>query len=194
MRIISKFKDYYDGVQGLGIDLSTVFLRETKVYNYKKPICHGLDRLRCYKSLPFSWYTYDIVFCNKPYQIHKLIKRHDHEEKHYFSSERDVNTFLGINYKDSFNHGYNIFLNKTFDYDEPIVIFPPDQIVEKIINGNLGDIHFQKIKDPYTAFQEINQFITNRANPEPFVPELTNKDKISSKGFDLKYSFRYNKK
>lgn len=57
-------------------------------------------------------------------------------------------------------------------------------------NVNLKELQFQKIVDPYTAFQEISMFIGGvLGNPEKEMTELTEKDRINQHGFD-KWSFR----
>ena len=45
MRIISKTKDYYDGVQSLGTDLKHIYLREEKELDFKYKIKAKYSRL-----------------------------------------------------------------------------------------------------------------------------------------------------
>jgi hypothetical protein len=57
-------------------------------------------------------------------------------------------------------------------------------------NVNLKDLQFQRMVDPYTAFQEISMFIGGvLGSPEKEVTELTEKDRIQQHGFN-KWSFR----
>ncbi len=61
-----------------------------------------------------------------------------------------------------------------------------------IINGNLREVEFYKIFDPYQAFQEISMFLGNMASPEKEIPKLDDVTMAEIKGFD-KYSFRKDK-
>ena len=62
-----------------------------------------------------------------------------------------------------------------------------------INNPCLRVYQFFKIMDAYTCFQEIAMFMSNMANPEKPIPQISNNDMIQAKGFDLKYSFRKDK-
>lgn len=60
-----------------------------------------------------------------------------------------------------------------------------------ILNPNLSQFEFWKVKDTFTAFQEIQQYISGvigTGGNEPVVTE--DKYKILASGFDLKTSFR----
>jgi hypothetical protein len=56
-------------------------------------------------------------------------------------------------------------------------------------NCNLKPFKFFKVKDPMTAYQEINMFLSNIAVPQKPIPVPSDKDMVSIKGFD-KFSFR----
>lgn len=65
---------------------------------------------------------------------------------------------------------------------------------QKIVwNASLRDFDFMRIKDPYTAFQEISMYLGNMAFPNKPIPKISNNDMIEAKGFDLKHSFRKDK-
>jgi hypothetical protein len=60
-----------------------------------------------------------------------------------------------------------------------------------VINPNLSAFEFWKVKDPFSAFQEIQQYISGvigTGGNEPVVTSDTYK--IMAAGFDLKTSFR----
>lgn len=58
------------------------------------------------------------------------------------------------------------------------------------IYPNLKDIEFYKVFDPFSAFQEIEMFLFGvLGNPEKNQIEVTEKNRISQRGFD-KWSFR----
>lgn len=59
------------------------------------------------------------------------------------------------------------------------------------VNPMLKEYQFYKIFDSFNAFQEIEMYISSVLNTNtPQLIEVSNKDKIISKGFDYKWSFR----
>lgn len=62
-----------------------------------------------------------------------------------------------------------------------------------VYNARLRDIDFMRIKDPFTAFQEIRMWLSNQASPEKPVPEIPDEVLLEAKGFN-EYSFRKPKK
>lgn len=69
----------------------------------------------------------------------------------------------------------------------PIVVYDAETIRT---NCCLNDYQFYKVVDPYTAFQSIQQFLSNIARPEPYVPTISDIDMVEIKGFDVFSSFR----
>ena len=75
MRIISKFKDYYDGVQSYGSDPNLVFKRQTiqKEYDLRfipESLTHTLDRVHKRNDSPYymsDYYSLYLFFCGKLY-------------------------------------------------------------------------------------------------------------------------------
>jgi hypothetical protein len=59
------------------------------------------------------------------------------------------------------------------------------------INPQLSPLDFQRIKDPFTAFQDLSMFLSGvLVSPETADISLTEKQKVMQKGFDEKYGFR----
>lgn len=59
------------------------------------------------------------------------------------------------------------------------------------LNPCLLDLNFQSVIDPYTAFQELQMYISGVMGGEsPKTIEIADKDKIAKKGFDAKMGFR----
>ena len=58
-----------------------------------------------------------------------------------------------------------------------------------IFNASLKDYEFFRVVEPYTAFQEIQMFMSNLAVPLKPIPEIPDKIMVDIKGFD-KWSFR----
>lgn len=65
---------------------------------------------------------------------------------------------------------------------------------EVTINDTLSQYAFQKVFDPYQAFQKLSMYLGNMAFPNKPIPAISNEDMIAAKGFDLRYSFRADKK
>lgn len=59
-----------------------------------------------------------------------------------------------------------------------------------IINPQLSKYDFQKIYDPYTAFQELSLFIPAYLKNEPETIDISDKDKAKQHGYN-KHSFRH---
>lgn len=76
-------------------------------------------------------------------------------------------------------------------YKSPIVFY--GDAGEIRINVPLRRYEFAKVKDPFTAYQELYQYFANQASPEKPIPVVSNSDMIIAKGFDTKYSFRKEK-
>jgi len=108
------------------------------------------------------------------------------------------------------NHKDSVFLDgrklqpAEFTGTEPIIISSgemtkkdPKDIWSSIpmmtVNGCLAYYEFFRVVDPYTAFQKLYAWKCNQANPNPVIPEVSDKDMIVAKGFDLKTSFRKEK-
>lgn len=64
--------------------------------------------------------------------------------------------------------------------------------VEFTINAALAKYDFVRVKDVYTAFQDVSMFVGNIATPEKPIPTIDDKTMASIKGFD-KFSFRKEK-
>lgn len=76
-------------------------------------------------------------------------------------------------------------------YSSPVIVFTnTEKGVRLITNPKLKDFKFQKIKEPFTAFQEISTFISNTFGyPGNPTVEVSEKTKIEKHGFN-KWSFR----
>jgi len=78
-----------------------------------------------------------------------------------------------------------------FFRDGPIFVARYDRTNDMSITYNdcLGPLGFVRVFDPYTAFQEVYMFICNLAVPQKPIPEVSDKDMVTAKGFN-KWSFR----
>ena len=250
MRIISKYKDYYDGIQSLGMDSKLVYERFDKVI--------GIAKLKNYKQFENGlWESYltvqfinllgekykdyriktefiPIGFCGKIYpcisflhlnkeeQIKRVTTYSTEETIEYIQKIKDK--FGKIEYIEEYNQGCNPTeneLNKYFNHkvyqqkysewfqeiEAPIFRFTEnpelkyDMKQRRWLNKNdliyvnknlqLEPYQFFKVKDSYTAFQDLSLFLGGiLTKRETIENKLTDKDKVKQHGFDLKYGFR----
>lgn len=246
MRIISKFKDYYDVVAGQGVDLTRVFTRNTEEHNGNFPLEGWAEKIR-WSSQPdgdfpqvrerihreangrygtethLAEYIY-VLFAGKLYggmalkdlqfgNIGKITYYWDQEswdekaeeiglasQKSYFSrsyhskgwktDKERIEKILSIKGDEALS---------TWAIDNNISIAVACGFFETrerghwfVVDANLKEINFQKVLDPFTAYQELEMWVNGvlGQNPEPL--EVSDSVKIQQHGFD-KWSFRKHK-
>lgn len=188
MKILSDFHDYYDITS---MDNSVLYLR--------KRIKHPWSKLPIvFKNL----YRYNqallIGFCGEIYPLYRYTQLQELKETLILKSynledlpfeDWTLKSLKKLKEEIKYLNTSNIFI----EHETPI--FVVDYINSHfIINPRLKDYGFQTIFDPIQAYQEIEMYIGNILLPKDkeSVP-LTDKEKIISKGFDLKTSFRKDK-
>lgn len=199
MKIISKYKDYYDYLQGIyGIDEKIVYRRST--YN---PFSIG-DGVNSYKphflvdklSNANKIIPYTFAICGKLYSVMwcagKLVT--SHKELEIRKSELNLTSVNGYaDYlKGSVHFGRSTNVNA--DLNCPIVLLNNDRwgrVTNKgVLNPKLSDFEFNRVIGPEDMYLSISEFLSR----EPEIKDTrTNDMKIESYGFDKITSFR-NKK
>jgi hypothetical protein len=212
MKIVSPFHDYYDSIQAMGIDKTCVYIRKKEEISSKKYNDHRWwesKRPKLYfnkKSDDVSNHNFIIGFCDHIYpgvKVQKSIKDrfgnpqitaskifYDKKSFDDFNEEKiERNKYLRevshFEYDWEKEFG-DIFLK----YKVPLFIVIGDGHNEIIhLNGCLKEYEFQKVKDPYTAYQYIYQYISGvlGVGSNPMI-EISDKDKSIKHGFD-KWSF-----
>ena len=243
MYIISKFKDYYDGAVGMGIDKSIVYERHTIGEKYEQ-----VKKYETFKELmpktkfPFSRHnnfdmddfhtnsksiyykvdTFVVGFCGKyylgfrfsrkrkskgigleitdehkyVYDIEEAKKELTFEDRYSWRKEKNSNREL-IKFNDVVNKINNFDNSEIFTkYRTPIFLIKKfgqdhnDGIL--VINPLLKDVDFYKMVDTYTAFQEVQMYISGvlGTNEDGHDTPMTEKEKVQQHGFDKKYGFR----
>ena len=233
MYIISKQKDYYDGVVGtVGMDKTIVYERKTveiedneslpkfvrhrrfdwKSGNPFRNICNAhvkTDNNRGYHGVD----GFIVGFCGKLYFGWK-----------FYYKEKEFNTEIGELeevIKDDIIYGYdNVkdllkteFWGSSLDddmkivenynplevfrkYNAPIFLYDsfharPRREPQFIVNPILKDWEFYKVVDAFTAFTELQMYISGvLGTGEKEIIEISNENKIEQHGFDRKWSFR----
>jgi len=254
MKIISKFKDYYDATQSLGIDEKLIYKRfqELKEFDYPKGYDNfikdsndriELDKINLENSIDFDQECVEcehliIGFCGNIYPAFKFSHKKNNQIKNIKTlyDSGSILKFLNI-LKDKYKkiyfrdylYGYHhqepdkkvldIFFNqkifvKTYNswfqyFQSPIFVIEENGNRIKLkykepktgvklyvtLNPKLKDLEFYRIKDSYSAFQEISQFLGGVLTKREMIEDkLTDKEKINQHGFDPKYGFRKRKK
>ena len=237
MKIISKFKDFYDyKVTKYGVDEKLVYTRKTYCeYSYSYDIFNRISEKEFNKNLK------DNVSLLKENNFHKILFIGE-KLIHLFFTENGVYTHFDAKKLDvskgtyqsycskeiTFNDGRNFEIttdfgwHKLFSYDRKklfpsmridksdIIFNEPMILIEyfgKSYNKNLK-YHRSLYKFTYNPnlsqmgiyidedfiWQSLVEFLSNKRSEKEISPEVSNENKILSKGFDLKTSFRPNMK
>ena len=221
MRLHTDFHDYYDNAVGYGIDenvhynrfikeVELIFARTTDhpigiydgelfllgfcgeimpmieiqitdkerqivsrrfAYDYNELIDFKNEKIRYYKLHPRSkWYPRQEEIVDFPKNEKSVIKQ-------FFQDWRwkDDSVFL--------KNKVPVWVKKLRHYNKMA-----------ILNPRLKDYGFDRIKDSFTAFQEISMYLSNILVEQKEVAVIEDKYRIEQHGFDLKTSFRKEKK
>ena len=218
MLIISKFRDYYDASVGSGIDKTIIYERVTssvqsrdfilKEYIAGDYFYRASDWVWGSKVVVFEWSI--IGFCGKTYVL--LTEKTKDEDnaaspetiEYFYGDECLEKVFRNKKQKWRYQETRNFidkwhgkeFLSFFVNNKVPIFIATRQRGYNQInsdvvLNPLLLEYKFFRIFDSYTAFQEIQMFISGvlgvgAANNL----EIPNDEKIKQHGFDLKWSFR----
>ena len=240
MKIISKFKDFYDyKVAKYGVDEKLVYTRKTyceyferfviDVYtasddriseeNFNKNLKENFEYFKginFHKILILGEKLIHLFFTENGVYTHFDAKKLDVSKgtyQSYYSKEITFND--GRNFEITTDFGWN----KLFSYDRKkffssmridksdIILNEPMLLIELIgtskssrylytykftYNPNLSKIGVYIDED--FIWQSLVEFLSNKRSEKEISPEVSNENKILSKGFDLKTSFRPNMK
>jgi hypothetical protein len=215
MRIINR--DYYDVIMKTGMDREVVYVRETKEVELDKKF--GLDYL-CSKhtSAGYGQWSHSVHlcllgYCGYIFKIYVVKQTHSDLEPitDFFYSYEEFKEFMlgcGLGSKYDFSASrwwpgsYQKFdeqdtkaLTGLFhQYNTPLFLISSENRDGKKQKLTLGpilkDLEFQRQKDPYTAYQDIFQYVAGHLNKaENTMVKISDKDKIHKHGF-VKWSFR----
>lgn len=229
MKIYSNFQDYYDGVQGMGMDTSVVFDRKYGKISLQPPFTMSLSfwsrekgDVRVYSEDAY-WRlnnrdghdegTIFIFFAGKLYPLLRVyICKDGHQEEKIVSSFDEYVAYLDSFGFKPFNTTYR--LNDSIKELENYFKFSPDSVASWMIDNKLviakadykdlkngllrinpclKDYKFQRILDPYMAYQEISMWVGGILPQSKEVQDVPDKYKIEQHGFDPQWSFRKHK-
>ncbi|MDF1698363.1 MAG: hypothetical protein P1U56_21110 [Saprospiraceae bacterium] len=252
MKIISKYKDYYDSALALGIDKTLVYnrfhqaMKADLLPNYQKFNTTVWETIPdVYYCVPNGGSRFDanefidvqyvhIGFCGKIYpciSFARKIEKQTVSRATYYSAETAdsyIKKLLVNNPKAEFINEFYVCERPTLEEFEiyfscpafhleynswfqeinapsflinliPKTCTNPKELMgtmEKheqfvVTNPNLKEFEFFKIKDTYTCFQDISQYLGGvLTSREKIKDNLSDLDKVKQHGFDAKYGFR----
>ena len=203
MKIISKYKDYYDYLQGIyGID-EKLILDRTKGTTKMFPKHDGLHILViCGKILQF--------FClnNKFYFGKEIAKFNEDNELNKWSlwkgpkpiyvvnpntNPKNTHFFTKIHYPELSEDTYNLYPElKEISKNCPIFLYHSNSKTIWVEFPSLLELGASKLIDPIDIWILLSEWLGQRVTEkEPEVPVGDDKVRILSAGFDLKTSFRH---
>ena len=219
MRIISKFRDYYDGLMDYNKDdyLNRIYVRETKDVKVNFNEIKDLDKVGVFlgrvtkqklllhndwiviagKVIPYV-YTSKSSWETKPQYKTDL---YGFRRKFYYDTESIIKDYPEMNYRDFIKTVDALFSDKPdmtelcIKLDTPIFrlkySFIEDGLATIEINSELLQLGINTLYDAHQAYQIIDQFMSNVLVKDVMVARpLTDIEKLESKGFDKATSFR----
>lgn len=201
MRVVSKFRDYYDIGLGLGYDSHVDYIRTPREVIFKdgaspeKEFFENLNFRQYWRSSALIEYMV-IGFCG---EFYPLLIVTNNSQKHYCYSLEELllvidnpGKWMLVDYRKFFETIRALKNDQLFiDNYSPIVIV--ELGAKATWNGFLKPYQFMRIIDPYQAFQKIEMFLGNMAAPEKPIPKQSDIEKVKSHGFDPKMGFRKGK-
>ena len=217
MKIISNFKDYYDGLATFD-KIDKVFERKQLEHEINFKIeCHRTQNLYSmpwtanvgskieirnnYKVWINQFINYHVLgVCGKLYpfmEINGKFFYHMEDLNVYLESQKIETNSWCKKPKNTLQFLTTSELLKSFFVKFNVPIFLLSEIEHKIIlktNVKLLDYQFQKFKDTYQVYQDIETFLGNElaANKDVEDSNVIDVDLAKAKGFD-KFSFRKEK-
>ena len=217
MKLHTDFHDYYDNAIGYGIDEKVHYNRFTKDvemlirFNHNHPtfgksvlllgFCgkiHPVIEVQTTNSereivLQRFAYNFDelVEFEKEKAEYHRLNPTSGWYYSTYYEFSKDQKNKINQFFQDWSWHSDDIFRQ----YKVPVWV-KKLQSYDKTatLNPKLKDYGFERIKDSFTAFQEISMYLSNILIEQKEVVKIEDKYRIEQHGFDLKTSFRKEKK
>ena len=150
MRIISKYKDYYDSASGFGVDTSVVYSRQEKMLDGRSD------------SQDYQQYNDILAACEK-------MTHRDHFQNMYIHSNYDRvyvgvagKIYVGLKFRVQPEHGKEVTLFEVIDEDRPwdeIFAWTPENLTDKQLDTSCR-------KEPWVINQKGNtprEWFTNNA-------------------------------
>lgn len=219
MRLHTNFHDYYDNAVGYGIDENVHYNRFTKEVEMRIKLKHNHPTFgKSVLLLGFCGQIYPIIETQITNSEREIIKRtfaynfdelveFEKEKAEYYKLHPPSKWYCySSNYyefsKDQKNKINQFFQDWSGQDDELFLKNKVPVWVKNLnsyyktatLNPKLKDYGFDRIKDSFTTFQEISMYLSNILVEQKEVAVIEDKYRIEQHGFDLKTSFRKEKK
>ena len=213
MRIISKYKDYYDFAISYGIDSTLIFDRSMSFFEehpFDKP---RIEEYRDSVGNKVTLQPFVVVVAGKIYRGKYLYGSDNiffynlNQQKEYFDKHNIGKNYFWYSLKYEFFNGDQISTKQlSWVKENNVIIGSTGSYLTKetasnlYINGNnygnnfisnhssLKNLKFQQAIDGLDLFNEISMWISNLNQKE--IITLNNEEKLVKAGFDKKISFR----
>lgn len=219
MRIISSFRDYYDGVAAYDEDRSTQFVRKAEMIDVKRRDvpeiigCH--DNRHKYSGIWSA--NFVIGFAGKMYPgewysgakgttiIFDPVVLRDREESDYaWQYKNKQRSWLDHYEQPEVARKLSDLYGPQFLISSDACLPKPPTIVDPCghapfghvwiyKNVRLADFGFAKVLDPFQAYGLLQTFVCNQSRPGRPIPEMSDELKAHQHGFSPKESFRRDK-
>ncbi|MBK9153905.1 MAG: hypothetical protein IPM25_06755 [Chloracidobacterium sp.] len=212
MKLHSDFHDYYDHAIGYGIDEKVHYNR------YAKPVEITLKTEFDRPLHPRSGF---LGFCGNLFPFVQL-SRYDKKRDYDWEDEYDgriVEDFSAFSldeykekeeawdeYSDDIGFSSDIRLKQFFgdwrmhsdalfvELQCPVwMMLFYQESPNGVLNPRLKNLGFERIRDAFTAFQEISMYVANILIEQKEIGIVDDKHRIEQHGFDFKQSFRHRK-
>lgn len=208
MKLHTDFHDYYDYAVGYGVD---------KNVHYNRFSDEAEIQIRTGYDFPDHSGAHLLGFCGQIYPFIKMEKFESNDDC-YFDKYELLETFFAYSYEEYSNKSLEwddfygdfggdgikekkFFLDWSYQSNDIFLKYKtPVWVLELhrnenigIINPKLKDYDFERIKDPFTAFQDISMYLSNILVEQKETVIIEDKTKIEKHGFDKKQSFRKRK-
>jgi hypothetical protein len=219
MKLHTDFHDYYDNAVGYGVDNKVHYNRFTKEVEMRLQLKQNHPTIYSWAIflLGFCGDVYPIIKVetideNKKtvwrkfaYNLSEVIQ-FEQEKYEYYKLNPPSPYCCSINRaeisKETKLQIMQIFSDWKWKDDKiflehkvPVWVKPIEHYRNAtILNPRLKDYGFERIKDSFTAFQEISMYLSNILVEQKEVAKIEDKYRIEQHGFDLKTSFRKEKK
>ena len=195
-------KDYYSHDKEIERFLKTV-KEFPRGYRYGRTIPP-----RSPEHIPTGYAAGALGFCGKTYPMLSVQWRDSSQTVEHYNEDAaatldivakavDNSTFLhprGLERKQSWLN-FRFTIDDFRHYASPILLLETEYVQDcgprLTVNPVLKNYGFQRIMDPFTAFQEIQMFISGvLGSPEKETATISDVHRLEAAGFDKKWSFR----
>ena len=148
------------------------------VNEWDETFCFGVDEVDAFVKVHYK---------DRQYKVYRSADKR--QQRRYWSSDLSHAVFKKF-FEDCLSIGDSC--QKFFEHGPIFVIRPKSQFDRYPTikyNVRLEDWKFYRRIDSYTAFQELQMYLGAQAVPQEVIPEVSDKDMVTAKGFD-KFSFR----